>query len=156
MFVQVVLIPTPSEETAMSQQQPQAIRDLYAAFGRGEAGAVLAMFHPEIVWNEAEGIPYADRNPYVGAQQVAEGVFGRILTDFEGFTVNPDKIVHEGDTVVALGRYRGVHRSTGQGLDAQFAHVWTFRDGLIIGFQQYADTAQFVRVTHSSPVSIPN
>ena len=38
------------------------------------------MFDPEIVWNEAESIPYADRNPYVGPQQVAEGVFGRILT----------------------------------------------------------------------------
>jgi uncharacterized protein len=139
----------------MPQQEPQTIRDLYAAFGGGDAAAVLAMFHPGIVWKEAEGIPYADRNPYVGPQQIGEGVFGRILTDFEGFTVNPDKIVHEGDTVVALGRYRGLHRSTGQSLDAQFAHVWTFRDGLIIGFQQYADTAQFVRVMGTSAVSVP-
>ena len=138
----------------MSSQEPQTIRDLYAAFGRGDAGAVLAMFDPEIIWNEAENIPYADRNPYVGPQQVAEGVFGRILTDFDGFTVTADKIVHEDDTVVALGRYRGVHRSTGQSLDAQFVHVWTFRSGRIVRFQQYADTAQFLRVT-SAPIS-PN
>jgi uncharacterized protein len=130
----------------MSQQAPQMIRDLYAAFARGDAATVLAMFDPEIVWNEAENIQYADRNPYVGPQQVAEGVFGRILSDFDGFTVTPDKIIHEDDTVVSLGRYRGTHRSTGEGLDAQFAHVWTFSDGKIVRFQQYADTAQFLRV----------
>ena len=134
----------------MSQQAPQTIRDLYSAFARGDAATVLAMFDPEIIWNEAENIPYADRNPYVGPQQVAEGVFGRIMTDFDGFTVNPDKIVHEGDTVVALGRYRGTHRSTGEGLDAQFAHVWTFSNGKIVGFQQYTDTAQFLRVAGTS------
>ena len=133
----------------MSQQYPQTIRDLYSAFARGDAAAVLAMFDPEIVWNEAENIPYADRNPYEGPQQVAEGVFGRILTDFEGFTVTPEQIIHDGDTVVALGRYRGAYRTTGAPLNAQFAHVWTFNDGRIARFQQYADTAQFQRIASS-------
>jgi uncharacterized protein len=137
-------------------QEPQTIRELYSAFGRGDAATVLGMFDPDIVWNEAEGIPYADRNPYVGPQQVAEGVFGRILADFEGFTVNPDKIFHDGNTVIAQGRYHGVHRATGQRLDAQFVHVWTFRDNLITGFQQYADTAQFVRVAGGPAVSVLN
>jgi uncharacterized protein len=140
----------------MSHHAPQTILDLYAAFARGDAASVLAMFDPGIVWNEAESIPYADRNPYVGPQQVAEGVFGRILADFDGFSVNVDKIVHEGDTVVALGRYRGRHRSTGQGLDAQFVHVWTFRDGKIVQFQQYADTAQFVRVAGTPVLAGPS
>jgi uncharacterized protein len=127
-------------------QPAQTIRELYSAFARGDAPTVLGMFHPDIVWNEAENIPYADRNPYVGPQQVAEGVFGRVLSDFDGFSVTPEQIVHDGDTVVALGRYRGTHRSTVQALNAQFAHVWTFKDGKIVRFQQYADTAQFVRI----------
>ena len=140
----------------MPQHEPQIIRDLYSAFARGDAAAVLGLFDANIVWNEAENIPYADRNPYVGPQQVAEGVFARVLTDFDGFTVNPDKIIHDGNTVVALGRYRGLHRITGQQLDAQFVHVWTFRNALIIGFQQYADTAQFIRVTGATEAATPN
>jgi uncharacterized protein len=139
----------PFKEPTVSSNNPQAIRDLYAAFARGDAAAVLAMFAADIVWNEAENVVYADRNPYQGPQQVAEGVFGRILSDFEGFTVTPEQIVHEGDTVVALGRYRGVHRSTGMPLDAQFAHVWTFSNGRIARFQQYTDTAQYQRVASS-------
>src|SRR5688500_8087090 len=130
----------------MADANVRLSQSMYEAFGRGDADAVLGAFDPGIVWHEAENIAYADRNPYVGPQQVAEGVFGRIMTGWDGFTVNPDKIVHEGDTAVALGRYRGTHRSTGEDLDAQFAHVWTFSNGKIVGFQQYADTAQFLRV----------
>ena len=60
----------------MSQANRQLIQDLYDAFGRGDAGAVLAAFHPEIRWLEAEHVGYDDRNPYRGPQQVGEGVFG--------------------------------------------------------------------------------
>lgn len=131
----------------MSHPNAQLIQDLYAAFGRGDAAAVLGAFHPQIVWMEAENIPYADRNPYVGPQAVAEGVFGRIMTEWEGFTVSPEKILAEGDTVIALGRYRGTYRATGRPLDAQFVHAWTVQEGKVTAFQQYADTAQFAHVT---------
>ena len=36
----------------------QLAKDLYAAFGRGDMPGVLAGFHPEIEWREAEGNPY--------------------------------------------------------------------------------------------------
>lgn len=139
----------------MASSPREIIQSLYDAFAKGDAGAVLGAFDPEIIWNEAEHIPYADRNPYIGPQQVAEGVFGRIMAEWEGFTVNPDKLVHEGDTVVAIGRYRGTYRATSRPLDAQFVHVWTMEDGRITRFQQYADTAQFLMVADrlaSAPV----
>lgn len=125
----------------------QLIESLYEAFARGDAATVLGAFHPQIVWNEAENIPYADQNPYVGPQRVGEGVFGRIMSEWDGFSVNPEKLVQDDDTVVALGRYRGTYKATRQPLDAQFVHVWTVKDGQITHFQQYADTAQFARVT---------
>lgn len=133
----------------MPRSNAQLIRDLYANFARGDAGAVLGVFHPQIVWNEAENIPYADGNPYVGPQRVAEGVFMRIMTEWDGFTVSPEQIVDGGDTVVARGRYRGVFRATGRPLDSQFVHVWSVRDGQVTAFQQYADTLQFARVTQA-------
>lgn len=130
----------------MSRANRQLIHDLYEAFARGDAGAVLAGFHPEIRWLEAEHVGYDDRNPYHGPQQVGEGVFGRIGAEWEGFSVNPQQLIAEGDTVVALGRYTGRYRATGRSLDAQFVHVWTVSDGRVTAFQQYADTAQFGEV----------
>lgn len=122
------------------------IQSLYDAFGRGDAETVLGALHPEAEWNEAESSPYAEGNPHVGPQQVAEGVFGPLLEDFPDFVVSPEKLVGQGDTVVVLGRYTGTHSETGRTLDAQFAHVWTVADGAVVRFQQYTDTAQYRRV----------
>jgi ketosteroid isomerase-like protein len=126
------------------------MRSLYDAFARGDADTVLGALDPEIVWTEAENSVYADRSPYRGPQQVAEGVFMRLATEWDGFSVRPETFVEDGDTVVSFGRYRGTYKATGRPLDAQFAHAWTLRDGRITSFQQYTDTAQMARVTESA------
>ena len=65
------------------------IKSLYAAFARGDVPAVLGLFDPQIEWNEAEGVRYADRNPYRGPMAVAEGVFGRLIADVDQFAAVP-------------------------------------------------------------------
>lgn len=124
----------------------ELVQSLYDAFGRGDAETVLGALDPEIVWNEAENNPYADRNPYRGPGEVGEGLFGRLASEWDGFAVHPETLIAEGDRVVALGRYTGTYRATGESLDAQFVHAWTIEDGVATRFQQYTDTAQFQRV----------
>jgi hypothetical protein len=130
----------------MSQANIDLIQSMYDAFARGDGPSALAALDPAIVWNEAENFPYADRNPYIGPLAVAEGIFGRVATEWDGFRVNVAEILDAGDTVVALGRYTGKYKASGATLDAQFAHVWRVQNGKVIGLQQYADTAQATRV----------
>ena len=125
----------------------QRIRSAYDAFGRGDVPAVLAVLDPDVVWMEAESTTYADRNPYRGPQAVLEGVFMRLGADWSDFRVNVEQIVDGGDTVVGLGRYTATNKATGRPINSQFAHVWHLRDGKIVRFQQYADTAQFARAS---------
>lgn len=119
------------------------VRGIYDAFGRGDVSSVLGALDAGIRWNEAENFLYADGNPYVGPQAVAEGVFQRIASDVEGFTVVSEHFVEGGDTVVVEGRYRGTMKATRTRVDAQFAHVWRLRDGKVVRFQQYTDTRQW-------------
>lgn len=128
------------------QSNRELVQSIYDAFAKGDAASVLGAMHPDVDWKEAESSPYADQNPYVGPSRVAEGVFGRLMADFKGFTVTPLKLVAEGDTVVALGRYTGTHKASSKPLDAQFAHAWTIREGKVTSFQQYTDTAQYQRL----------
>ena len=116
------------------------VRALYAAFAKGDMPAALATMAPDIVWNEADNYPYADRNPYIGPQAVLQGVFARIGADWEGFSVASGEVIDGGDTIVSLGHYGGVCKATGKTMRAQFAHVFRVKDGKIAGFQQYADT----------------
>ena len=128
----------------------QTIRSIYQAFEKGDVPAVLAQMHQNIEWREAENFIYADRNPYIGPQAVLEGVFMRLGSDWEGFTVTPNEWLDAGDHVVVLGTYTGTHKGTGREVRAQFAHVWSLTGSRVVRFQQYTDTKQFADATAGS------
>jgi ketosteroid isomerase-like protein len=105
---------------------------------------------PAVEWNEAENFIYADGNPYLGPQAVVSGVFARLGSEWDNFAATPERFHDAGETVVSEGRYTGVNRATRRPVNAQFAHLFTFRDGKLIRFQQYADTAQVRDVAAAS------
>ena len=128
------------------------VEQMYADFANGDVGAVLANFDERIEWHEAEGNPYWDDAPdIVGPQQVVEHVFARIPQDYDGFTIHLNRLVGLGDTVLAEARYKGTGKATGLPLDAQVAHVWDFKNGKVVHWQQYVDTAQLRAVLGAAP-----
>ena len=104
----------------------ETIKAGYAAFGRNDPSVLFGAMDSAIHWNEAEGSPLADHNPYVGPQAVGEGVFARMLAAIDNFTAVPATFIDGGDHVVVLGRYRGTMKA--------------------VMFQQYTDTAQWTRL----------
>lgn len=121
------------------------VRSLYDAFAGGDVPAFLARLDPRIRWNEAEGFPYSDRNPYVGPEAIVAGVFQRIARDFQGFRVEVGEIVGGDELVTMLGRYKGKSTKTGKELDVQCQHTWWIRAGKVVRFQQMVDTARVAR-----------
>lgn len=114
-------------------------RGVYAAFGRGDIPSVLATLSPDIQWTEAEGGPYGGVS--VGPNAVLQNVFMKLGGEWDGYSAVPHEFVADGDTVVALGEYSGTYKATGRSFTAPFAHVWKFRDGKAVSFQQHTDTA---------------
>lgn len=116
---------------------------LYQGFAKGDVPAVLAAMDANIVWNEAENFPYADQNPYIGPDAVLNGVFGRILAEWEYWNLT-DIQLHDmsGNMVLATLRYQAKHKTSGKTIDSQTAHLWTLKDGKITAFQQFTDTKQ--------------
>ena len=129
----------------MSEENVNVVRGMYEAFGRGDIPAVIAALDPRVEWWEAENFIYADGNPYVGPQAVLAGVFARIGDEWEGFEVSPEEVLDAGETVVGRGYYSGTYKRNGERVRAQFAHLFTFRGGKVVKFQQYTDTAQFLK-----------
>ena len=128
----------------------QIIRSIYDAFEKGDVPTVLAQMHQSIEWKEAENFIYADRNPYIGPQAVLDGVFMRLGSDWESFTVTPEEWLDAGDRVAVLGTYTGTYKATGREVRAQFAHVWSLKESKVVQFQQYTDTKQFAEATARS------
>ncbi|MBS1818454.1 MAG: nuclear transport factor 2 family protein [Acidobacteria bacterium] len=117
----------------------------YEAFARNDPSVLFGALDPAIEWREAEGHPLADRNPYIGAQAIVDGVFSRLAAAIDGFTVVPHTVIDGGDHVVALGRYGGTMKADGSVLDAAFCHVYRFSGGKIVSFQQFTDTEQWTQ-----------
>lgn len=127
----------------MSKENIQTVQSFYDAMSRGDVGAVLGLMAPDIEWTEAENFIYADNSPYVGPDNVLNGLFMRFVAEWDGFKAVPEKFVGMDDTVVVLGRYSGTVRETGRSVDAQMVHVFTVGGGKLLKFRQYTDTAQF-------------
>jgi ketosteroid isomerase-like protein len=125
----------------------EIVESVYASFATGDVPAVLALMHPEIEWNEAEGFPLHD-GTFVGPQAVVDGVFMRLGEIGDEFSAVPETIVADGDTVVAIGAYTWKHKTTGDPAEVKMVHVWTVDDGKLTGFQQHVDT---VRVREQMP-----
>lgn len=117
------------------------IRDVYAKLAAGDASGALGLMAPDIerttVWHyKVDGL---------GPQKVAEGLFKPRMAEWSSFALGAGKFVTEGDTVVSLGRFTGVHGASGKAVEAAYAHRWQVRDGRIQRFRQYIDTLAIER-----------
>lgn len=122
------------------------VQKAYEDFAKGDVAAVLAVLDENVQWFEAEGNPWWQGGPATGPQQVVEQVFMRVPQDFDGFAITVNRIIGLGDTVIMEGRYAGAGKGSGRPLDAQVAHVWDLRDGKVVRFQQYVNTAHLQQV----------
>lgn len=120
-------------------ENTEIIRELYAAFAKGDVPGVLAAFDPDIRWIEAQGFPYG--GTYIGPEAILTNVFAKLGSEWDGFSAVPGSFVSDGETIIALGEYGGVYKATGRRFSAPFAHVWVVRDRKVVRFQQYTDTA---------------
>lgn len=120
----------------------EVIESHYAAGERGDLPGMMADFSPNIVWTEAAGFPVG--GTYVGVDSVRQNVFVALANDWDGWAVAIDNLVVDGDTVVALGTYSGVNKSTGKSMSTRVAHVWRVREGLAVKFEQITDTARVI------------
>jgi ketosteroid isomerase-like protein len=133
----------------------ELVRGAYEALARGDIDSMLGILDENIEWNEAEHVTYWPGGPFVGPQAILHGVIARIPQDFDGFTIDVERIVGCGDTVLVEARYRATVIATGKPLDAEVAHIWDFRDGKVVRWQQYTDTWQFAEVTGLTPAAEP-
>lgn len=137
------------QEIEANTNQMAIVKKMYEDVDKGDIPAFVAALDSNIVWNEAENFIYADKNPYNGPDAVVEGVFGRIQTDWETFSV-VDRTIHKMDNsmILVTGRYKGKSNATGKSVNAQAAHVWTLKNGKAVRFQQYTDTKQVYDAFH--------
>jgi len=124
----------------------ERIKRIYAGMLDGDVGALEEVLAPDVEWHPAEGNPTAPAagGPIVGREAVVEDhdPAGKFARFWERLDCTPLRFHDGGEAIVVEARYVGRGLATGRELDAQACHVWTLRDGRVVRFRQYTDTAQ--------------
>jgi ketosteroid isomerase-like protein len=67
--------------------------------------------------------------------------FGLLLNTFAIADFQPQDFLTAGDKVVVLGTSRQGPKGSGKLVDFRWVHVFTFRDGRIVAFEEPADVS---------------
>ena len=128
----------------MSEQENTAlVKQAYDNFKTGNIDGLLSLFADEITWElpEMEGVPFGGKRE--GLENVIE-FFATIGMTQEPLRFEPRDLIAQGDRVVSLGSYDWRVRANGREFTSDFAHVFTIRDGKVIAFHEFMDTAACV------------
>ncbi|HZQ39082.1 MAG TPA: nuclear transport factor 2 family protein [Dehalococcoidia bacterium] len=101
--------------------------------------AVLSAFDPAIVRHTPATLPWS-RGDYHGHGGVRE-YFTSFLAALDEARILPNTLLACGDRVVGLGFERARVRAAGASFAAEFAHIWTVRDGRVVRLDGIVDTA---------------
>jgi len=86
-------------------------------------------------------LPWAGH--FKGKQGIAD-FFTRVGQNLEFSEFAPSEFIEQGDTVVAIGRAIARSKKTGKTIKDDWVHIFKYRQGRIVSFQEYSDTAAAV------------
>jgi ketosteroid isomerase-like protein len=136
----------------MSEQSNlEIVRQVYAAFGRGDLPALFNLLAEDVDWRMAGPAPYAGRRK--GHAAVQE-FFAKLMeaADIQHFAAA--EFLAAGDTVVVLGDERIRARATGRVMTQDWAHVYKVRGDKITAVSLIEDTAGHAAIYDSSPETL--
>ena len=125
------------------------VRGLWAAFGRGDMAPFVGALADDVELT----IQGPSELPFTGTargRDAALAVLGRIAEVLEPDVHEPREFIGQGDTVVVLGHERGTGKATGRPYEADWAQVYTVRDGRIVAIREYGDTAAWLAAHRGS------
>jgi ketosteroid isomerase-like protein len=123
-----------------SIQNKQLVMQAYGLYSQGDIKGVLALCSDDVCWTSAdiEQVPFSGR--YNGQYEVGE-FFTSMAGTMDTVHFTPRDFIAEGDKVVVTGDARWHVKTTGAQFASEWVHVFTVRDGKVVRFEQYTDTA---------------
>ena len=118
------------------KQNVQIVKDMYAAFNRGDIPFILGQLSPNVKW-----MSHLDPViPWSGDRAGRVPDFFKDINDsveVQGF--EPDEYVAEGNTVVSTGTFACAAKTSGRAASTKWTFIWKFTDGKVTSYEQFSD-----------------
>ena len=125
----------------MATDPVEVIESLYAATGRGDAAAALALIDPEVEINYRGVVPDLYGRDLHG-HRGGGAVMAPITREFSEVDAGLEEIFDADHKVVVVVFQRGVGRASGVPVERRVGQVWTVRDGMAVRWQIFKDRAE--------------
>jgi hypothetical protein len=126
----------------MSETNISVVKSLYEAMGKRDVGKILSLIDSSIEIQQTDQLPWG--GSYRGALGM-KSFFDKLIGNVDS-KLEMDRFLDAGDDVVMIGRTHGQTKSKGTPFDVTAIHVWTLRDGKVVGFHPYIDTPAMLKV----------
>ncbi len=116
------------------------VAKVYKGFETGDMNTILSYMAEDVEWIH----PGPANIPFAGVFKGKQGVgqfFSRAFAELDVLEQKIFDFVVDGDTVAALGFEHMRVKSTGREYQSNWVHLYTVRDGHIVRFEEYIDTA---------------
>ena len=120
----------------------EATKKGYECFQRGDIPSLIRdLLDDNCVWispGPSDILPWA--GTFKGKHEIAN-FFAQVGEHLEFSEFAPREMIEQGETVVVLGTLAGRAKKTGKAVKNEWAHVFKYRQGKVVLFQEYIDTA---------------
>ena len=124
------------------------VRGFYETLLRGDLEGILDLLDPQVEWRAPESLPWG------GGFHGHDG-FREFFGELFGQPVDSRREIREylsaGDRVVVLLGLFGRRKGHEAEIEVPEVHIWTVRNGKILGLEAYFDTAMFLGALEIPP-----
>ncbi|APG05570.1 ketosteroid isomerase [Luteibacter rhizovicinus DSM 16549] len=130
-----------------TQENVQAVKAFFAAMGRGDEPALLALSAEDIEWIiPGDGWPLAGTHRgHAGLANVLKKASEAVETSYP----KPPEYVAQGDRVLVIGLAEGKIKATNKTFEDHWVFAITVRDGKLTSIREYIDTQALARASQS-------
>jgi ketosteroid isomerase-like protein len=116
----------------------EKLQVLYEEWGRGDYSRG-DIFDREM---EGETIGMGDPIHFRSYEEFVDAMRGWLSAWERPMTIEAEEFIPSGDRILVLVNWAGRGKGSGAQIEGRGAHLWTFRDGLVVHYDTYRDRDQ--------------
>jgi ketosteroid isomerase-like protein len=125
------------------EEDVERLRGVYQAFNEGGVEAVFERLAPEFQIRDRESSP--DRETRYGKEGIKQ-LFDSYMEAFDALRLEPEEFIEVGDQIVVSLTQRIRGKGSGAEVEAKVAHVWTLRNGEVVGLRIFGGKQRALEV----------
>jgi ketosteroid isomerase-like protein len=133
---------------SLNEDSVSVVRHAYDCFEKRDIPGLLQLIGPECDWScpgPASEMPWA--GSFHGPAEVSK-FFDALDRSVEFLEFAPGDFLAQNDKVMVTGHERDRVKSTGKTYEVDWAHYFEVKNGKIVNFRDYQDTAAIVAALH--------